>query len=670
MQLFLDIETRSPKPIKHGLWAYAAQAEIRVVSWAADNTPVQVAEEGYANGRREEGTLFPKDLRQAIMLADEIVTHGPFDRVLLTMHCGEMFKGKQWIDSMAVAHSHGLPGKLHELCTLYSIKRPKLDGNGLIRLFCVPRKDGGYNDRWSHPAEWQEFLRYSRRDTEAAREVFFKLPKWNYPNEWDRRVYETDYTINARGMAIDTRFARAVVAILAGEKDRLNSVIAEQTDGAATTVGQRDKLLGFILAEYGVSLPDLTASTLRRRLEDPNLPDDLKPLLAARLEGSLASTAKYSTLLNAVSKDGRLRGSMTYRGATRTGRWSHKLFQPGNLVRPNLPWEEIEAWIDDVCMFGVHVSDKPAMRLASNAVRACIVTPKGKQLAVADYSNIEGRITAAICGEEWKVNAFRDFDNGLGPDLYLASYARTFNVPIKDAIRQVGKVLELSMGYQGGVGAFVTFANLYGLDLIALTASIQLPDDVRAEAEKAWRDWAQPQGRTLDLPQAVWVACDGLKRLWRRAHPGVVAMWSSLEEGFRTGTGLFQRRGAWMTMKLPSGRVLCYPGAGVDDGQCYYQGLDQYTHKWGRVQTHGGKLLENRVQAIAADVLIEGVWRLEKFGYPVVLTVHDEPVCEVFDVETEQAVDNITHLMCEPMPWLPDLPLAAQGYLCRRYHKE
>jgi DNA polymerase len=248
---------------------------------------------------------------------------------------------------------------------------------------------------------------------------------------------------------------------------------------------------------------------------------------------STSSVSKYKRVIRSTSSDGYLRGVIQFSGAGRTGRDAGRLFQPQNLMRPTLPTDVIETGIESIKAGCADLVTNNVMELCANAMRGVIIAPPGKKLVVADLSNIEGRVLAWLAGEEWKLQAFRDYDRGEGPDLYVASYARTFRVPLEQAKRQVGKVLELAMGFGGGVGSFITFAAVYGLDLEKMTAGLSLPDDVVGEARNFWEWSVETKRSTYGLSREVFVACDSLKRLWRRAHPKIVALWAVSENAFR-----------------------------------------------------------------------------------------------------------------------------------------
>lgn len=325
------------------------------------------------------------------------------------------------------------------------------------------------------------------------------------------------------------------------------------------------------------------------------------------------------------------------------------------------------------------------MELASSAVRGCIQAPQGKKLVVADLSNIEGRALAWLAGEEWKNQAFRDFDAGQGHDLYKLAYAKSFGVSpesVDKEQRQVGKVQELALGYEGGVGAFLTFAAAYGLDLDAMAdaAFDNIDQSIMNEAIRSW-EWHKKERRnTFSLKKNTWLVCDSFKRSWRYAHPNISAWWSELKEaaqnalmnpntGYKCRKVAFFKKGSWLLIKLPSGRFLCYPGARVEsDGRISYMGNNQYTRKWERLYTYGGKFAENITQAFARDVLGHNMPIIERQEYEICLTVHDEVITEAPDLP-EFNHEHLSSLLATNPEWASDLPLAAAGFESYRYKK-
>lgn len=456
------------------------------------------------------------------------------------------------------------------------------------------------------------------------------------------------------------------------------------------------------------------------------------------------SVSKFKTLLKMVCDDGRMRGCMQFRGAGRTGRWAHRGMQPANLPRPTLPHQLIEIAImalknDDIELVDLCLGS--VMQAISNTIRGVIVAGPGKKLVVADLANIEGRVAAWLAGEMWKLQAFRDYDTitgydakgkaiRKGHDLYILSYAGSFNVPPesvppKGDERQIGKVCELMFQYGGGVGAWITGAATYGIDLVQMTE--QVYDTIPAWALEEARDflgwlyqqveakfkkreekldadhaaekitdaeWLRQMNALVEslkeaklkkrygLSEKVFITCDAIKRLWRKAHPEISSYWKELEDAVRfaiVNQGVtvecrklkVRRKGGWLRIGLPSGRALCYPEPRIEvDGTITYVGVDAYTRQWGRIKTYSGKLFENVVQAAACDQLAECMPGIEDAGFELVLHVHDEDVTEAPEDRDDLSAELLGELMCADLGWNGGLPLAAAGFEADRYRKD
>jgi DNA polymerase len=688
--LWFDSETFSECDLKaHGTHRYAEHpsTEITVAQWAIDDGEPVVLDCTFWTHR---GPILA-------LLEDPTVTviahNSMFDRTLLR-HCwGIDVPIERWQDTMIQAMAHGLPGGLDKIGQIVGLEADLAKdkrGRELIQLFCKPRPKNSTlrrATRETHPKEWAEFLEYSRQDIVAMRAIGQRLPSWNYrTGHPELALWHLDQRINDRGVAVDMELADAAITAVAVEQKRLKRAVNTQTDGLVTNVSQRDNLLAFICAEYGVNLPDMKADTLRRRMDDPELPEAVKLLLAIRLEATKTSTAKYKALMNATSADGRLRNTLQFAGAQRTARWAGRIFQPQNMPRPDMKQPLIDEGIDALKANCADLFFDNVMRLTANTVRGCIVAPPGRKLVISDLSNIEGRGLAFLAGERWKLKAFADFDAGIGEDLYKVAYGRSFNIEAKEATgqkRQIGKVMELGLGYEGGVAAFLTFAVVYKMDLEELAAAVYATASPEAmtNALGMWK-WAKSKKRTLGLPENIYVACEILKRAWRDAHPNTTALWKAAGDSVRAainnpgqtfdiGEHLKVRRdGAWLRIRLPSGRYLCYINPKVaDDGQISYFGVNQYTRQWGPIKTYGGKLIENATQAFARDIMAYNMAEIEAERYEIVLSVHDELLTETYD-SPSFSVAELSKMMATPPPWATGIPLAAAGFETYRYRKD
>lgn len=681
MKLYLDTETYSETPIKHGTYRYVQDCELMVVTWAIDDGPV--ADIDLTNGDSLDA------LRPLIEQCDEVIAHNAmFDRLVLSRHFDIPLE--KWRCTMVKALAHSLPGGLDKLCEILAVpqdQRKLKIGKDLVRLFCQPRPKTSKirrATRETHPIEWQQFLDYARADIEAMRAVDKKLPAWNYSGR-ELELWHLDQHINDRGFAVDLALAEAAVKATAREGERLSREARTLTRGEVESATQRDALLDHIAAEYGILLPDLQGSTLERRLNDPDLPEGFKDLLRIRLQASTTSTSKYKALIRAQT-GGRLRGTLQFDGAGRTGRWAGRTFQPQNLSRvPKYLKKQWDFAANAITCDAVDLLYDNPMEVMGSLVRGCIVAPPGCKLVVADLSNIEGRDGAWLGGETWKLQAFRDFDAGVGPDLYKLAYAKAFGIApeqVDDFMRQIGKVMELACQYQGRTGAFVTFGAAYGIDLekMALDAWDSIPENALYEAG-GFYDWTVKNKRsTMGLSRTAFVVIDAFVNLWRQAHPAITSIWPELEHtaieavespGKTLPCRKFKvrRDGAWLRIGLPSGRALCYPSPQIHDGKLTYMGMNQYSRQWQRLKTYGGKLFENACQAVARDVMAANMPRIEDAGYEIVLTVHDEIINETPD-EPRYCAAELSALLAHNPEWAPDIPLAAAGFEAYRYRKD
>jgi DNA polymerase len=700
MKLWIDLETRSPIPIKHGVKKYATKVEVIMVQWAIDDGEVVVEDLTRADGKGGVYVVDPSpELQQAISAADELWAHGAeFEQQVLSTQKWYRRKGisrKKWRCTMALARMHGLPGGLDKLSTIFKLDESEAKdkrGYELIRIFCIPLKSGFYYNKYTHPVEWAEFKIYGGFDITSMRAVYRKCPKWNStPRMW--AIWHLDQRMNARGVKVDLLLAQGAVDATTRAKKRLKDQVTDMTLGAVETANQRNRMLAY-LSEYGVDLPDLTADTVERRLEDEALPEHIKELLRIRQQASKASTAKYQRVIT-QSVDGRLHNLLVAFGAARTGRWAARTFQPQNLPRPKHKQWEIDAAIEFFRRGEIELYDADnVLGLASSCLRGIIIAAEGRKLVVSDLANIEGRDMAWIAGEDWKLEAFRKFDRKEGPDLYKVSYARAFNIDPNDIAdegdwrRQIGKVMELALQYYGGVGAFLTMAETYGLRLEALAAAAWpvLPDWVKVQASKDWQK-AIKRRRTYGIEERIWVVCQALVILWRKAHPKIVQFWKDLEDGvreavkhpgkvYKAGRVEIDRYQKWLRIKLPSGRYLSYPAMHIakdgadfnDHGTLKFTGVNPYTKQWGRIATYSGKLAENIVQGSSADVLMDGLLAADEAEYNPVLSVHDEIIAEPLD-DPKFDDKKLSWLMTHASPWAKDMPLAAKGFTGYRYRK-
>lgn len=591
--LWLDSETFSPVPIKHGTHKYAEEAEVMVLTYAFGDGPVQCWDLTDPSQKNDHIAL-----TEAMLDPDQeigMANGGNFDSVIFDHALGIYIQPNRILDTMVMALSHGLPGSLDMLCSILGVadgNEKHKTGKALIRLFCMPqpfkhevpkgwgtpkaRKAEierqkaawtGRATRRTHPEKWCEFLEYAKADITAMRAVYRKIPKWNYPAPLERALWNLDQKINQRGICIDMPFAAGAVRAADRAKDELAIRTQNLTADEVQAATQRDNMLTHILAEYGIALPDMQKATLERRIADPDLPDALRELLSVRLQSCSTSVSKYTALIRGCSSDGRLRGTIQFSGAQRTKRGAGRLFQPQNLPRVildaiakyfgmsarDIKQSHVNRYLEDgaaaILADSADFFFEDVMPLLANSIRGSVIAPKGKKLVVADLSNIEGRVAAWLASEESELRAYRAYDNIIGvdekgkqiregPDNYCVAYGASFGIDprsVDKAQRQIGKIQCLFLQFGGGTGAFVTGAATYRVDLEAMAekAIETISLDVLKDAE-SFMEWAESKGMPkFGLSDRAYIVCESFKRLWRDAHPNITGYWDQAEEAWR-----------------------------------------------------------------------------------------------------------------------------------------
>lgn len=720
--LFLDFETFSEADLKKvGSYAYAEHptTEVLICTYAFNDQPVQVWD-------CTDGSDMPGDLYRALRRLVK-----PNSRVKMVWHNGSMFDRlvmkhcwgfdipvSNTIDTMIWAFRHALPGSLDALCEVLGVSADNAKdkrGKALIQRFSKPTPKNYKIRRYTaetHPDEWALFIKYAVSDITAMREVFHKLPRWGN-SEFEDRVLELDQLINDRGFKVDVALAEAAIEAVEKHKAQLQEEAKRKYGGSLTGKDFLPILHELAPAHH---IHNAQKSTLNDLLADDDLPDDARMIIEMRLGAASTASTKYNPLLLGRSSDDRRRGCIQYGGAKRTLRWAGKGFQPQNLARGYYHDDELDKGISALLKGRAHRRFDVA-KLTASTVRSCIIPEVGHKFVVADYSNVEGRGLAWLAGEDDLIEVFVN-----GVDVYKKLASTVFNVAYEAVTkdqRQIAKAMVLGLGYAGGVGAFVTFAKNLGLDLNDMTNTLDgtFPDHIWAATARGY-EWARIQeakrpprpGEKDDRPsyildKKVWRTCDALKRMYREANPAIVQFWRDIEDAamaairnpgkeFTAGPrGVkFSRNvetdnngnkvaGWWLRMTLPSGRVMSYPGVGLsvsketdEDGKVStnvrikYQGENQLTRQWGFQYTYSGKLVENCTQALCRDLLANALLNVEANGYPIVLHVHDEIICETPD-SPEYNVAELERLMCELPDWAKGFPLVAEGQELKRYAK-
>lgn len=556
---------------------------------------------------------------------------------------------QQWECSMIHALYCGLPAQLGALGA--ALKQPEdalkmKEGKALITYFCKPCKptkcNGGRtrNLPQHDPAKWRLFRKYNGMDVIAERANDRCLAHWPVP-EYLMQQWRDDVEMNARGVAVDLEFVKAALDTLKQSTLPLSAELKTLT-GLANP-GSRAQLLGW-LANRGCPMDSLSKDAVEEALRG-ELPSDVHRALELRQQLGKASNSKYQTIADSAGADHRVRGTLQFYGASRTGRWAGRLLQVQNLPRTYLDqqadWREIVKLRDAEAlgMLTGNVADT-----LSQLIRTALVPGKGYTFIDADFSAIEARLIAWLAGEAWVLDVFRTTGK-----IYEATAARIFGVPFESIVkgnpnykyRQRGKVATLALGYQGGVGAMKRMG-----------------------------------GDQLGLDDA---GLQDIVNRWRKQNPHICKLWRRMQDAavhtIRTGkttqprAGVFFRKEMtpecpfpFLTMELPSGRKLFYadPGTTPDD-RITYKEWDK--GGWREAETYGGKLTENLTQAVGRDCLAFALDNLRRAGYRVVFHVHDEVVIEYPSrCDPEAGLKNVVFIMSRTPPWARGLPLNAAGW--------
>lgn len=640
MALIIDFETRSQCSLKEcGPHVYAEHesTEMLLLAYKIDDAPVHIW---------EYTASLPMDLSSAIRQGRNVwAWNAAFDRVIWErfMAWMEPITPEQWRDVMALAAYRAMPMGLGDFAEVAGLPQNKdKAGAALITKYCRPDRKGRFREI---PAEdWDALKAYAAQDVETTAAALEYL-KPELPRD-ELRWWLLEQEINTRGVAIDIPTVERCIELVERETAAINAELTEITGGAITSAGQAERIAS------AVGIEDCKAETVKDALKT-----DLDPLrrrlLELRTEGGKASIKKLYRMRQGANADGRARGLLQYHGAT-TGREAGRRVQPQNLPRPEFevnPDIFMSGTVEEVAELVLALYGSCAKAVAS-ALRHLIVADPGNVLMAGDFSAVEARVNAALAGETSKLSAFVDVDEGRAEDIYCITAAGIYGRPIskkKDPVeRQVGKIAELASGYQGGVGAWKRF----GADRLGWG------DDAIREKVKAWR----------------------------ATHPRIVASWYAYAEGaaaavrqpgraFTSGPVAWVVWRDWLLCRLPSGRHLHYfkPAPALDSFEnptfSFWANKQMIGggRAWRQVAAYGGLLCENIVQAVSRDLMVAAAHRCEEAGIPVVLTVHDELVCEVPADRADPG--ELERIMSVTPAWAQGWPIRAEAWCDRRYRK-
>ena len=668
--LSIDLETYSTVSIgAAGSYRYILDPsfEILLFAYSLDGMPVEVIDVA-------SGQVIPLWLKNALKnpLYIKHAYNAAFEWFALSKYLGWL-PPDQWRDTMLHALYCGYPASLDAAGRAMGLpedKKKLTTGKALIRYFCVPCKPSNANGNRTRnlpkhdPAKWKLFKEYNGQDVVTEMEIDRRLSAFPVP-AFVQKQWETDLTMNARGVAADMEMVSGALVIGATVKSQLMAE-ARQLSGLDNPNSIKQLARWLTEATDGdTEITSVTKETVATMLKQPQ-PANVQRMLEIRQELGKTSTKKYDALETCIADDGRVRGLLQFYGANRTGRWAGRLVQVQNLPRTYThPLPPARQLVKDRNIAGLRMIYGSINDTLSQLIRTAFVATPGNVLIDADFSAIEARVISWLAGQEWRLEVFRTHGK-----IYEASASQMFHVPIEKikkgnpeyALRQRGKVAELALGYQGGVSAMRRMDTGHNLDDLS-------DDEVKGIVDR-WREtnsMIRDLWNIVDSAAVTVITNGGAQTIRSKTTDAVITLACELD--VITGT-------RYMTILLPSGRKLYYPSPeiGVNrwgNPSVSYMGQNQTTKRWERVETYGGKLVENIVQAIARDCLAIAIENLEAQGLHVVFHIHDEVVIDTPAwADNDTMLDTVTKIMTKPIPWAQALPLNADGWVDKFFKKD
>ncbi len=677
-ELHLDYETFSLVNLKkHGLARYARHKSTEVLFlW-------------YAFDQEEPELWFPdepmpKRLRRA--LTDPAIRkcahNAQFERAISLHVLGIDIPVEQWYCSMAHAYWLSLPGDLDTLSTVLRLdsETAKMkEGKSLIKFFCGPRKPTKTkphtrNTAETDPVKWKQFVEYGRRDVIAERAAGRKLALFPM-SEFERNLWFVDQHINERGVPFDKDFVLSALRVIAKEKKRLISVMTQIT--GLSNPGSGAQLLPWLRAR-GYPFTNLKAPSIKKAREDWdwNMSDDANKVLALHAEASKSSVTKLQKMLD-IEVDGLLMYTMQFAGAGRTARWAGRAVQVQNLPRPLRELEETwallairQAIVDEDIEFIRLLTSSPMGAIAS-CIRTAIKAPTGERFVTCDLASIESVTIGWLSDCDKLIEVFVK-----NQDVYITFASKMYRVPYESVekwMRQHAKPGVLGAGFRLGGG------NEVG----------EYPEVIKTGL------WGYAEKMGIEMSQKD---AHAVVKFFREEYTEIVELWYELERAvedvLRTkqpvhvGPIVMDVKGPFLRMRLPSGRYLHYlrpkmvwrkikVGVDAKTGKPKFKSKKGFTYegydtkkKWRRIDSHGGKIVENLVQAIARELLAAGLMKAWLSGLDVRMHVHDEIVALVSKKLSEISAKQLEEKMVErPAWWGKKVPIRAKAEILECYQK-
>jgi DNA polymerase len=545
---------------------------------------------------------------------------------------------EQCIDTMAIAAANNVPQSLGDAAIFMDADHKKdTRGRLLIQKLCKPQRNGTFNE---DPAFMAELFAYCQADVRAEMAIGSVLRPLS---DAEQEVWTLTQRINLKGVPVDPNELHNAVLAVVRAQDQLDNECVALTGFKPS---ERAKLLGWINKKIPhAPMPDLTADTVSKMLQC-NIFPVIKKVLELRQEGSQTSVAKYAKMME-IQREGRIRNTLVYHGAS-TGRWASRGgLNLQNIARPTISEEEINEAIPTV--FGTGVG---SMLQLSSLVRSAIVAPETKTFVDVDFSSIENRVGVWLAGQNDKVELFRkgldEYKVFAAESLYRISYDE-----VTKEQRQISKSAVLGAMFGQGAKGLVKYAEGMGVKLTEGQAKNAV-DGYRSSYAKVKLLWAACEAAAIDAVQ----------------NPG---------NGFRAGNKIVMKVGKGaLWMQLPSGRLICWQRPqlellttpwGSEKLGVTVHSQNTYTRQWTRNPLIGSSIFQSAVQGTARDFLADATLNITKEKYEVINLIHDEVLLLVDEEGSDAALADVLKIMTTPPAWAPDFPLAAEGWVSKRYKK-
>lgn len=660
--LHIDFESKSLIDIKKaGAGKYASDNSTRIlcVCWALDGGPVHGS----------YGETIPEIFIEGVKKGWKFSAFNAIFEQLIWKYRWPNIPVPQFICTRAMAAAHGLPQGLDRACKALHIGYAKdIEGRRLINTYSIPNKEGGFNELKDE--DKKKMLSYCAKDVFMSRRIYQRLPQLSAA---EQEIYNWTSRSNLRGFHIDTQLAAKAESIASHLVDRGNNELKLLTNNKIFSVSQIARIKNYLKEEFNVETESLDKEAIDELLLIDSLPTKARRILELRRDLSQTSVQKFKRASLSACADGRVRDVLVYHGAA-TGRWTSQVVQFQNL--PKYVVSDPQTALKLVMQGDADVFDmvyKSPMLALSGCVRGLVVPSKGKMLAVVDYNAIEARVLMWAAGQQDAIDGFHQ-----GRDLYVEMAQTIYNNPkltkADKKERTLGKTTILGCGYQMGHLKFQAACDSYGIDLGEKTEYTERED----KDGNFIKHYYAPLAKR---------AVETYRSRYSRVPEFWYGMQSAAEACVRNGREIFfgkftfTREREFLYLTLPSGRRLAYHKPGVDEDGLYYYAEDSTSFNYVKKRTYGGKLVENAIQATARDVLAYGILNLERIGFPVLLTVHDENIVEI-DPEKPirpdwaghprkpiYQLEKVIKIMCKLPEWAKGCPITAEGFVTERYRK-